>query len=387
MKILFHSNLFPDDREVYRGQDNANLLHRLAESAEVRVISPRPLLPFRTPPPVRAREQDARFKPIFRHFRYIPKVGSSVNHHLLRAAVRKPFEDLVSTFQPDVLLASWAYPDTCAVVPIAQEFGLPVVAITQGSDVHIHLRMPLRRRLIPKAFAHCYKVITRSAQLAQLLEDAGVSREKLQPVYNGVDSSVFYPGNTEAIRQNLGLSVSSRYLLFVGNYYPVKNPVLLLQAVAKLRQTVSGYDIKLLMVGEGPLQDKVESTLRKLGLTDIVTLLGRQSSAQVADLMRSVDILCIPSNNEGLPNVLLEAFSCGLQVVSTDVGGIKEVLKDSSLGQLVPAGDSDRMAQAIHDRLSSTTDKELILRLAEPFSWQRTVVIYRRILESAISSN
>ena len=43
-------------------------------------------------------------------------------------------------------------PDTCAVVPIAQEFGLPVVAITQGSDVHIHLRMPLRRRLIPKAF-------------------------------------------------------------------------------------------------------------------------------------------------------------------------------------------------------------------------------------------
>ena len=71
-------------------------------------------------------------------------------------------------------------------------------------------------------------------------------------------------------------------------------------------------------------------------------------------------------------------------MVSTDVGGIKEVLKDSSLGQLVPAGDSDRMAQAIQDRLSFTTDKELILRLAEPFSWQRTVVIYRRILESAI---
>ena len=63
--------------------------------------------------------------------------------------------------------------------------------------------------------------------------------------------------------------------------------------------------------------------LRKLGLTDIVTLLGRQSSAQVADLMRAVDLLCIPSDNEGLPNVLLEAFSCGLQVVSTDVGGIR----------------------------------------------------------------
>ena len=85
----------------------------------------------------------------------------------------------------------------------------------------------------------------------------------------------------------------------MGNYYPVKNPLLLLQAVAKLRQTVSGYDIKLLMVGEGPLKDKVESTLRKLGLTDIVTLLGRQSSAQVADLMRAVDLLCIPSDNEG----------------------------------------------------------------------------------------
>ena len=173
----------------------------------------------------------------------------------------------------------------------------------------------------------------------------------------------------------------------MGNYYPVKNPLLLLKAVAKLRQTVSGYDIKLLMVGEGPLKDKVESTLRKLGLTDIVTLLGRQSSAQVADLMRAVDLLCIPSDNEGLPNVLLEAFSCGLQVVSTDVGGIKEVLTNSSLGQLVPVGDSDRMAQAIHDRLSYTTDNELFLKHAEPFSWQRTVVTYRSILESATQSH
>ncbi len=385
MRILFHSNLFPDEAENYRGQDNANLLHRLAEAAQIRVIAPRPRLPLLPFPSVHAREADAPFQPVFPHYRYIPKLGSAFNHHLLRAAVRKPFEAAVASFRPDVLLASWAYPDTCAVVPLARQHGLPVVAITQGSDVHIHLRMPLRRRLIPKAFASCRKVITRSARLGKLLEDAGVAPEKLQAVYNGVDPAVFHPGDTAAARQVLGLPASKPHLLYVGNYYPVKNPFLLLQALSRVRQEMPAADVQLLMVGEGPLQGRVESSIRELGLAGAVHLLGRKTSAGVADLMRAANLLCIPSDNEGLPNVLLEAFSCGLPVVSTDVGGIHEVLNQPQLGQLVPVGDASAMTRAIRERLAQAADTDRIVQHAAPFSWERTVQTYRDILADATS--
>ena len=387
MKILFHSNLFPDRKEDYRGQDNANLLHRLADFAQVRVIAPRPVLPFFPRRPVRPREVDALFQPMFPHYRYIPKVGSAFNHHLLRAAVRRGFLQITGEFQPDLLLASWAYPDTCGVVPLALECGLPVVAVTQGSDVHIHLRMPLRRKLISRVLSNCQTVITRSGQLGQLLADAGVPAQKLRTVYNGVAPEVFHPGCQKNARQSLNLLESASYLLYVGNFYPVKNPFLLLEALAATQQEVPERDIRLLMIGEGPLQGRVEGTIRNLGLSSSAQLLGRKTPEEVAAFMRAANLLCIPSDNEGLPNVLLEALSCGLPVVSTDVGGIHEVLREKHLGSLVPAGNETAMASAIAQRLGTLAERDRIASFSEQFSWDRTVQTYREILEAAISRN
>ncbi len=385
MKILFHSNLFPDHEQQYRGQDNANLLHCLRERAEIRVISPRPVLPFVPLKKIVRREIDSPFSPVFPQYRYIPKVGSAFNHHLLRASVKPSFTNILQEFQPDVVLASWAYPDTCAVVPLAAVNGLPVVAITQGSDVHIHLRMPLRRRLIPKAFSHCAFVIARSNRLASLLEDAGVNRGKLRTIYNGVSSKTFYPGESVSARASLGLGGQVSTLLYVGNFYPVKNPLLLLRALNIVHRMAPDRAIQLVMIGEGPMQGKVEAAIRELGLRDLVRLVGRKTSDEVAQHMRAADLLCIPSDNEGLPNVLLEAFSCGLRVVSTDVGGIHEVLRHEFLGQLVPARDEAAMAEAIQRCLMVSPDKDRIVESSLPFTWKRTVETYWDVLESALA--
>jgi teichuronic acid biosynthesis glycosyltransferase TuaC len=384
VKILFHSNLFPDRAEIYRGQDNANLLHRLAEFAEIRVIAPRPALPFAPAQAIAPRDIDIPFDPVFPIYRYIPKVGSAFNHHLLRSAVRPDFVRIVESFNPDVLLASWAYPDTCGVVPLAKQYGLPVVAITQGSDVHIHLQMPLRRRLIPKALSSCEAVITRSNQLGQLLANAGVPKEKLHTVYNGVDPSIFHLGSQSNAKLALGLTGNAFRLLYVGNFYPVKNPFFLLQALAAVRQRSPDREVQLLMIGEGPLQGRVESTIRNLSLNGIVQLLGRKNSREVAEYMRAVDLLCIPSDNEGLPNVLLEAFACGLPVVSTDVGGIHEVLREEHLGCLVQVGKVLGLATAISKRMSIDPNREGIANYASQFSWELTVQDYRSILDSAL---
>jgi len=384
VKILFHSNLFPDREEIYRGQDNANLLHRLAEFAEIRVIAPRPALPFSPSQVVAPRDVDIPFDPAFPIYRYIPKVGSAFNHRLLRSAVRRDFVRIVESFNPDVLLASWAYPDTCGVVPLAKEYGLPVVAITQGSDVHIHLRMLFRRRLIPQALSACEAVITRSNQLGQLLANAGVPKEKLHTVYNGVDPNIFHLGSQSDAKQALGFTEDAFSLLYVGNFYPVKNPFLLLRTLAAVRQQSPDREVQLLMIGEGTLQGRVESTIRELNLTGSVQLLGRKNPREVAEYMRAADLLCIPSDNEGLPNVLLEAFACGLPVVSTDVGGIHEVLREEHLGCLVQVGQVLGLATAISKRMSIDPNREGIANYASQFSWEQTVQNYRSILALAL---
>jgi len=86
-----------------------------------------------------------------------------------------------------------------------------------------------------------------------------------------------------------------------------------------------------------------------------------------------------------LPNVLLEAFSCGLRVVSTDVGGIHEVLRHEFLGQLVPARDEAAMAEAIQRCLMVSPDKDRIVESSLPFTWKRTVETYWDVLESALA--
>ena len=386
MKILFHSNLFPDREQTYRGQDNANLLHRLSEFAEIRVIAPRPALPFAFPQVFAPRDIDIPFDPTFPTYRYIPKWGSAFNHRLLRSAVRKDFIQIVESFKPDVLLASWSYPDTCGVVPLAKEYGLPVVAITQGSDVHIHLRMLFRRRLIPQALSVCEAVITRSNQLGHLLANAGVPKNKLHTVYNGVDPSIFHLGSPSDAKDALGLVDDIFYLLYVGNFYPVKNPFLLLRALAAVRQQFPDRDVQLLMIGEGALQGRVESTIQELNLAGIVQLLGRKNSSEVAEYMRAADLLCIPSDNEGLPNVLLEAFACGLPVVSTDVGGIHEVLREEYLGCLVESRDILGLSTAIGKRISIDPDREDIANFASQFSWEQTVQKYQSILDVALQN-
>ena len=210
-------------------------------------------------------------------------------------------------------------------------------------------------------------------------------KEKLQPVYNGVDSSVFYPGNTEAIRQTLGLSVSTRYLLFVGNYYPVKNPFLLLQAVAKLRQTVSTrIEIRVLMVGESPLKDKVESSLRKLGLTDVVTLPWKAKFCRSLSLCaQSISLYSVIT--KACPMCFEAIFLADCRIISTDVGGISEsekALPSVSLFRF----EMHNLAQAIIQRLSVPADKRLILRYIESFLGSELKECIRAILNSAISS-
>jgi len=322
------------------------------------------------------REGDESLSPRYVPAYYVPKFGSRWNHHLMARALREPVKRAQDEFGFDAVLCSWLFPDACAVAMLAEEMGFPFVAISQGSDAHQYLRSPLRKSAITHALARSRGVITRSAELGRLLEKAGVDRAKLRTVYNGVDLEMFQPGDRAAARAELSLSPETPIVLFVGNFFPVKNPLLLVRTHRRLRQSFP--DCRLLMIGAGELEVQIRQEA-----SEGLEILGRRNSQEIAHYMRAADVLCVPSLNEGVPNVVLEAFASGLRIVATRVGGIAEVLNSDALGTLVPSGDENALTSALTTALSAPPNREAIRAHAMQFSWDRAASQYLEMLTTA----
>lgn len=384
MKVLFLSNLFPDAENTGRGIYNARLVRHLGNLCDIRVVAPRPtrgVPPFWSPKSCAARPEDARFMPVFPATPYIPKFGSRWNHRLMAHALRPTLEAVRAGFAFDAVLASWIYPDACAVAELSREMGFRFVAIAQGSDVHQYLQIAARRAIIVSSLNRAEAVVTRSEDLKQRLIAVGVPPQKLHTIYNGVEGDVFQPDDRVAARRGLGLSPNATILLFVGNLLPIKNPLLLLDALAELIRTHPDKPYRLLYLGDGDLLPALSRRATLLGLDNRVDCLGRRSPEVVARFMQAADLLCVSSHNEGVPNVVLEALACGLPVVGTHVGGLPEILSDSELGLLVPPNDAHEFARGISTMLGRSVSADRIACCAKRFRWSHTATAYHALLD------
>ncbi len=390
-RLLFVSNLFPDSAHPIRGLDNATLLHVLRDEWDIRVISPRTVMPPWRKDGTQPREQDQAFSPRFVPCPYVPRFGSWCNDKLMARALSPAFANAIDEFKPDVVLCSWLYPDGCAVADLAARHRVPLVLITQGTDTHGYLAFPTRRRKIISAIKRSAAVICRSGDLARRLHEAGARQEALKVIYNGVDTRDFRPRDQQEVRAQLGLDQNQPVLLFVGNYLPVKNPLMLIRAHAELNRRREGRGeppARLVLIGGGPLREEMEATIAREGYRHMVDLRGREAPPEVARWMNAADLLCLTSHNEGFPNVILEAMASRLKVVSTDVGGISELVDRPERGMLTPAGDAGAYVQALENSLNAPPSPSPgTAPAAEPdFSWNAAADGYTDILRSTLAS-
>ncbi|MDA7672969.1 glycosyltransferase [Verrucomicrobiales bacterium] len=392
MKLIFISNLFPDESEPVRGLDNATLLSWLNKNHdfECRVISPRSVFP----PPIRAnapaalksRPSDEFFKPVYPNVGYVPRMGSRWNDRLMARGLKSVLWDSMREFHPDLILSSWLFPDGCAVADLCGGKNIPVALITQGTDTHQYLEDPIRRQKIVAAIKKCEGVICRSGDLSRRLYNAGVPEAKLRVIYNGIDTSIFCRGDKLKARQNLGIQKWSPLLLFVGNFLPVKNPLHIIQSHAELnkRRLAAGKRPALLrMIGDGPMRGEMKREIERLGTEAEAELLGRMASPDIANWMNAADVFCLSSRNEGFPNVLLESMACGLPIVSTNVGGISEKLTDPTIGRLVAEGKVEEFVEALEQSLSEKQWEELGLDL----SWGSAAAQYALFFREIVTMN
>ena len=200
-----------------------------------------------------------------------------------------------------------------------------------------------------------------------LADLTGLPRDKFDVIYNPIYLAPIGDDEGEREAENVWRGWRGPRIITVGNFKPQKNHAVLLEAFKKL---LSVREARLLILGAGVLFESTAALASSLGIADKVLLPGVRPNP--AAYYKSADLFVLSSNFEGFGNVIVEALSCGLPVVSTDCrSGPAEILENGRYGRLVPVGDAAALAQAMLDSLDATDDKEALRRRAADFSPER----------------
>ncbi|NSW54318.1 MAG: glycosyltransferase family 4 protein [Anaerolineae bacterium] len=236
-------------------------------------------------------------------------------------------------------------------IPLAWLMGVPVRIASHHGHLHgfpaglnrLHTAL-VRSRLTTR-----YVVVSR--QLEAECRAMGIPAAKLACIPNGTSLADVPPAEVEALRAELALAPSTPLVLAAGRLAPVKNHAALLRAFpAVLAREPAAV---LLIAGEGPLRGELERLARSLGLADRVRFLGLRPDLPV--LLRLARVFVLPSLQEGLPLVLLEAMAAGTPVVAAAVGGVPELVRDAGTGLLADPADPATFSAAIAALLADET--------------------------------
>ncbi|OHB71651.1 MAG: hypothetical protein A2W23_07350 [Planctomycetes bacterium RBG_16_43_13] len=296
----------------------------------------------------------------------------------IRRIIRRDLKD----YKINLIHGHYVYPDGFIVAILGMIFKKPVFLTVHGSDINIFShKTRLNKLLVKWILAHVSKVIVVSNALKEKVIQLGIDEKNIAMLPNGFDEVLFKPLNKNETRNKLNLAVEKQYILFVGHLVEVKNLPLLIEAFSKLERDAK--DVYLILVGRGPEENKLKELVRTLKIEDQVLFVGQKEHSEIPLWINASDVLCLSSNNEGWPTIISEALACGKPVVSTNVGGISEILKHSYIGTLVKKGDLNGYVKAMNESLNKKWDIQKISSYAKQFAWGKIAnALYKEYCEA-----
>ena len=170
----------------------------------------------------------------------------------------------------------------------------------------------------------------------------GVPLSRIKVISNGVDTQTFSGRHdTAELREEIydrfkfKISAGDFIIGNIGSLKPVKNQKMLLSAVRQIKTAGALNTVKVVMVGEGPDRAMLERFISDYSLKEEILLLGQRDDIPRLLSLLNVLVLCSVKNSEGLSNVILEAMSSGVTVISTQTTGVAEVISDNENGFMV----------------------------------------------------
>jgi colanic acid/amylovoran biosynthesis glycosyltransferase len=251
-----------------------------------------------------------------------------------------------------VVHAHFGY-QACRCLRAIRATGLPLLTTFYGADATSYVRLPQWRRRYVELFERGRLFLAEGSTLAGHVAEAGAPPERIRVHHLGVDTRQI------PFRERLAGDGAVR-ILMCGHFREKKGFPDGLRALGRALQGVTGLDVQVVMVGDGPERDRVREAIVDSGLGDRVELKGLLPYREVLQLLGSCHLLLAPSRTAtdgdsegGAPVILLDAQAAGVPVVATTHADIPEYVIDGGSGMLAPEGDLDALTDLLRQMLRS----------------------------------
>jgi glycosyltransferase involved in cell wall biosynthesis len=284
----------------------------------------------------------------------------------------------------DIVHVQWPIPNGLGAYFLKKIYKIPYINTIYGEEVYLAKRYHMGW-ILKLLVNNSTKTLAISSATLSACHDIGLDPKKLQIIPFGVDTTFFRPLNIPPKDEFFNI-------LSVGYLIERKGHEYLIRAINEIHEERD--DIRLQIIGSGPLKNKLENLINDLGLDEKIKMVGNVSDEELLQYYNSSDLFILPAiidsqgNTEGLGVVLLEAMACRIPVIGSNIGGITDIINNAENGLLVPEKDIYQLSQSI---LLLMEKNKFRLKLAaqgyedvkHKFSWQiiakKYIKIYSKI--------
>lgn len=308
--------------------------------------------------------------------------------HLYSLALAGKIIDVVKYEKIDLLHVHYAIPHTISaflskdILKGTHDFKL--VTTLHGTDITLVGLEPAFHPLVKYSLDKSDAITAVSKHLADKTQQNFNYNKTIDVIHNFIDTNTYKPEQNAEIRKSLAPN-GEKILMHTSNFRPVKRVT---DTIKILNEVNKKFPTRLIMIGDGPERSSAEHLARELGIQDKVKFLGKQIST--AELTAAADIFLLPSQSESFGLSALEAMSCGVPVIGSNIGGIPEVIEHGETGFVAELGDIPRMSKYIIDLLDNPKKYEAFSknsreRTLQHFACNRIVPKYVKLYEDLLS--
>ena len=280
----------------------------------------------------------------------------------------------------DLIIAHSYYPGYVAN-KVSNMQKIPYTVTWHGSDIHSNPKRSFKLRqktatIIEGAYVN-YFVSQNLLALSSYITEKGTKKV----LYNGVNNEMFsHLGRDEKVVLKQQHHITSPLNMgFIGNLYPVKNVMVLPDVFSNVRAEY-GDTVSFHVIGDGDLRKQLEEKFKEKSLE--VRFWGNVQPELMPGIINVMDLIVLPSLNEGLPLVATESMACGTPLLGSDVGGIKEAIGEEFV---IPLGDG--FVEAFSKRACEILSEQPTVVLKEQFLWTNTAIAEKQSLAEIIKRN
>jgi len=285
----------------------------------------------------------------------------------------------------DIIHVQWPIPNGLGALFLKIFYNIDYINTIYGEEIYLSKRyhtVPIIKLLVNKSS----KTITISTGSLKACLESGLKKDKFEIIPFGVDTRFFQP-------ENLLKDKEIFQILSIGYLIERKGFEYLITAVEEVLKVHN--NVKLKIVGSGPLEVRIKKLIKELGLEETIEIIGNVSDEKLLEIYNLSDLFVLPSivdsqgNTEGLGVVLLEAMACKLPVIASNIGGIPDIIHDGETGLLVPEKDSMEISLSIIKLIENEDLRELIAlkgynMVKEHFIWEKIAKEYISIYQEII---